>query len=151
MNSSIRKLFTLQEDNKRNFNSVHVWSLLWEMNSNTDRIIIVWMLAMLIKLEVYLKACWTTLKSPRNQIECFLLWCDLPGMQSFCKGIHFLESTCLKIYYGAIKFVNSCYNFILAILFFNFPLCSSRSLFGVLCLLGTSLFGTSEDKTESNL
>lgn len=28
MNSGIGKLFTLQEDNKRDFNGVHMWSLL---------------------------------------------------------------------------------------------------------------------------
>lgn len=37
------------------------------------------------------------------------------------------------------------------ILFFNCPSYSNRSLFGVLCHLETSVFGTSEDNTESNL
>lgn len=148
MNSGIGKLFSLQEDNKRDFNSVPMWSLLWEMNCNSDKIIIVWMLTKLIKLELCLKACWTTLKSTRNLIKCFLLWCDLSGMQSFCKGIHLVvwkHIMDVKRSYQVFKF------WFVGILFLNCPSYSSRSLFGVFCLLETSGLGTSEDSTESNL
>lgn len=152
MSSGIGKLFILQEDNKRDFNNVHMWSLLWEMNSNTDKIIIVWMLAKLIKLEVCLKACWTTLKNTRNLIDCFLLWHDLVISQE-CRALS-KESTYLIVwkYIMDVKCIYQVRKFwFVWILFFNCPSYRSRSLLRVLCLLETSVNGTSEDNTECNL